>query len=356
MKRLICLLLCTLLFAASTGCLRTTLSASESPAPETPAPSPTSIPTPSPMPTPTLSPTSTPSPTPSPTPVPTPFSMIWMSDTQGYTSALSDVLISMFNWTADMYATEPVVALLHTGDLVEDMTRISSWENVQSFANVLPPELLCITAPGNHDAGVDGLSPENFLKYRFDTQLDPEKALLDGQCRYATLEAGGINILIIAIAYLREAESVDWAREVLAAHPDHYGILLAHSYLSVNPYYEDHGYLSGGVILRDRLVKTSPNLRLVLCGHEHGSAARTLACDDDGDGKTDRTVYQYLMNYQNNDRLTAGYLRTLRFDTMADSVELRPYSPFMDERGFPGAFNGEVYTIQGAGFSAYMTD
>lgn len=342
MKRFLCVLMCILIFAALAGCH----GAEAASATAAPAPTSTSTPTLAPTPTPTLAPT--------PSPAPTPFSMVWMSDTQGCTGMYAAAFTSMMDWTASVYGSEHVVALLHTGDIVEDMNSVRQWENIRGFASVLPKELLCVTACGNHDAGARSENPENYLRYRFDTQVDAAQTYLDGLCRYATLEAGGMKILILSIAYLREAASVEWARGVLASHPDHYGILLAHSYLTRLPGELKGGYTSGGAILRDQLVKPSPNLRMVLSGHVHGSAARSLLCDDDGDGRADREVQQFLLNFQASDQLAAGFLRLLRFDPMMDRIEIMTYSPLNDQHGSRSDPLGASYIIENAGLSAYM--
>ncbi|MDO4573185.1 MAG: metallophosphoesterase [Clostridia bacterium] len=290
------------------------------------------------------------SPSPSPTPAPTPFSVVWMSDTQGYAGSLHEVLESMFDWTASVSESENLVALLHTGDIVQDMTKAAQWENVRACDARLPDTLLRVTAAGNHDIGPKGDEPENFLRYRIDTQLDPAAEYAGGLCRYTTLEAGGVKLLILSIAYLHEAESAAWAREVLAAHPEHFAILLAHSYLAQSPHSQYDGYTSSGVILRDQIVLEAPNLRMVLCGHVHGSASLPL---DAGEGAEARRVHQFLLNYQASDRLRAGFLRLIRFDPMADSIEIVTYSPYRDAFADYRDPLGASLLIEQAGLAAF---
>lgn len=306
-----------------------------------------------PLPAETPRPTPTPSPTPEPTPEPTPFSIAWMSDTQVYAGSWSRVLLSMYGWVAEVCESENIVALFHTGDAVQDLSQEAQWINIQLADAQLPKDLLRVTVAGNHDIGADSSMPENFLAYRTDTQVTEETTCLDGKCRYVTLEAGGVRIIILSIAYLCEAASAEWATEVLAAHADHYAILLAHSYLtsSENGIYQ--GYTSGGVILRDQIVKASPNIRLVLCGHSHGAVMRPLFVDDDGNGSDDRAVYQLLSNFQEADLSLAGFLRLLRFDPMADRIEITTYSPFIDRYGSPEDMLGHPYTVEDAGLAAY---
>lgn len=307
-----------------------------------------------PSPTPTPSPTASPSP--SPSPAPTPFSFAWMSDTQGYAGSWSRVLDSMYGWVAEVRESENIIALLHTGDFVQDLTKTEQWLNVQRADAQLPADLLRVSVGGNHDIGSDGSDPKNYLSYRTDTQVTEEASFLDGKCRYVTLEAGGVRIIVISIAYLCEAASAEWAAAVLKEHADHYGILMVHSYLTAGENGTYLGYTSGGVILRDQVVKPSPNLRLVLCGHTHGSAMRPLPLDDDGNGTYDREVRQFLSNFQDADLSEAGFLRLLRFDTANDRIEVTTYSPFIGRYGAAYDPLGAVYTVEDAGLAAYRID
>jgi predicted phosphodiesterase len=276
-----------------------------------------------------------------------------MSDTQGYAGSWSRVLDSMYAWVAAVRESENVVALLHTGDFVQDLTQTEQWLNVQRADEQLPKDLLRVSVGGNHDIGSDASEPENYLAYRTDTQITEAASFLDGQCRYVTLEAGGVRIIVISIAYLCEAASAEWAVDVLREHADHYAILMAHSYLTFGENGLYHGYTSGGTILRDQIVKPSPNVRLVLCGHTHGSAMRPLQLDDDGDGAYDREVRQFLSNFQDADLGQAGFLRLMRFDTAEDRIEMTTYSPFIDRYGAPNDPLGAVYTVEDAGLAAY---
>lgn len=354
MKRFLCAVLALLFLLPVGGCVRFPLLAlpvlsrlfNHEALPEATAPVETPRPTPSQSPT----------PSPSPTPAPTPFSIAWMSDTQGYAGSWSRVLYSMYGWVAEVRESENVVALLHTGDMVQDLNQEAQWINMQSADALLPKDLLRVTAAGNHDIGPDASRPENYLSYRTDTQIAEGSTFLDGKCRYVTMEAGGVRIIVISIAYLCEAASAEWAVEVLRAHADHYAILIAHSYLTNGENGIYQGYTSGGVIIRDQIVKPSPNVRLVLCGHAHGAGVRALSVDDDGDGVDDREVCQFLSNFQDADLSLAGFLRLMRFDPVADQIEITTYSPFIDRYGSPYDSLGAVYTVENAGLAAYRTD
>ena len=296
-----------------------------------------------------------PTPVPTPTPTPTPFALAWISDTQHYAGSRAEVLNCQYGWIAEARDRENIVALVHTGDIVQDCSSTAQWENVRAADALLPSDLLRVTAAGNHDIGADAAYPMNYLTYLTDTQIAEGNQFLGGLCRYVTLDAGGIRLLLLSIAYLHETDSIEWACQVLKEHPGCFAILLAHSYLmpTLNGGHRD-GYTSGGAILRDNVVRPSPNLRMVLCGHTRGSVSRPLFCDDDGDGVEDRQVYQLLLNFQDEDSGMAGFLRLIRFDTAAGRIEVTTYSPYEDRFGYPGDPLGAIYVIEDVDFSEYI--
>ena len=78
---------------------------------------------------PTPEPTATAVPTPEPTPEPTAFTIAWMSDTQAYTAADSDVFGRMTQWVSDTQTEYNTVLAVHTGDIVYNAFRDYEWQN-----------------------------------------------------------------------------------------------------------------------------------------------------------------------------------------------------------------------------------
>ena len=116
------------------------------------------------------------------------------------------------------------------------------------------------------------------------------------------------------------------------------------------------GYTSSGDTLRDRVVKESPNLRLVLCGHMHGVCYRTLEADDDGDGVSERTVHEMMFNPQENEEGGGGYLRLLTFYPDRDEIQVVSYSPYLDVYGIPADPFGKSYTLTHCGLGSFITE
>jgi len=307
---------------------------------------PTDLPTPEATPTPV--------PTPEPTPEPVAFTIAWMSDTQAYTAANSDVFGRMTQWINDTQSEYNTVLFVHTGDIVYNAFRDYEWQNgIAAFAN-LPEGMHLVTCAGNHDQVPDYNPATPFLDYRPDTDFDPAHAFDEkGYNYYTTFTAGGANIIVFSLAYGMELDAADWINEVCKQYSDHYAILAMHNYMFLG------GYSSVGERLIERAVKQSPNVRLVLCGHERGMQYIPETLDDNGDGAPDRTVHQMMMNVQDDPTNGVGYLRLLRFDPLADTIEVITYSPILDRYGYDvpvgGDGFGERKILEDAGVGDFLT-
>ena len=259
-----------------------------------------------------------------------------MSDTQAYASTYPEIYRSMMQYVADQRDALNIVYLLHTGDLINNAYTDHDPLNAKAAFDLLPKDLPILTVCGNHDykqikdnKGVLQNVYSPYLDNRFDTDIAPEAEYLDGLCHYALFSAGGQDFLLLSIAYSKEKASLDWANAVAAKYPDRLAILCTHSYLKAG------GSHSGpGKVLFPGLVETSPNIRLVLCGHLPGAARKIQTLDDDGDGQADRQVYELMYNYQHEEGGGGGYLRLLTVDPLTGDVRVSTYSPWLDDYNY----------------------
>lgn len=262
-----------------------------------------------------------------------------MSDTQEYAANSNDIFCEMTQWIADTQAEWDTVLTIHTGDIIRGSYKEYQWENQRTAFSLLPKEMMIFTVGGNHDLESfwDQYTP--YLDNRPDTNFEQENAFdEDGYVYYITFTAGGVDFILFSVSYGYEWEAADWINEKCAQYADHYAILCFHSYL------DPGGYSSVGRILLDSVVAVSPNVRMVLCGHEPGLIYTPVEFDDDGDGETDRTVFQMMFNLQHEKDGGGGFLRILRFDPANDTIEVVTYSPHLDTFG--------VYLSYGDDFGA----
>jgi len=292
--------------------------------------------------------------TPEPPPEPKPFTIAWMGDTQGYTAADSDVFGRMTQWICDTQQEYNTVLAVHTGDIVYNAFRDYEWKNSEMAFARLPKDMRILTAAGNHDQLPEYDTHTPYLEHRPDTDFDPAHAFdPQGYVYYMTFDAGGVPIIVFSLGYGFEVGAADWINEICKEYADHYAILVLHNYMSLA------GYSSVGSRLAEQVVKQSPNVRLVLCGHERGMAYIPEALDDNTDKTPDRTVHQMMMNVQDDIEHGIGFLRLLRVDPEADTIEVVTYSPILDCYGYKIPVGGDRFggekILEDAGVRDFLT-
>ena len=300
------------------------------------------------------------------------FTLVVLPDTQGYAyNYLWDTaLAAQLRWIAENADSHDIRYVLHVGDIVnENLT--TQWQVIRHHFDhlhdgdrVRAPYAL---VDGNHDLGragtADGAESRWTLMTR-DDYFGPNSPY--GRQRsiggffekgrtsntWHEFAAGGKQWLILALEFGPRDAVVDWAGEVLDAHPEHRAIIVTHAYLhssnarqqyvpfggiqAHNPHsypldFHDDGDLNDGEALWAKLVKTHANVRLVLSGH-------TL---DDGEGRLTsvgdhgHVVHQLVQNYQpgviDSEFGGSGYLRLMEFWPDGETVRVRTYSPYLGE-------------------------
>lgn len=301
---------------------------------------------------PSEAPSATPEPDATAAPEPTPFTFAWMSDTQEYAANDNAIFCSMTQWIADTQPDWNTVLTIHTGDLIRGSYKDYQWENMKEAFSLLPDDMRILTVGGNHDliSYSDAYTP--YLDDRPDTDVEKAHQFDEkGYVYYDTFTEGGVPFIIFSVSYGFEREAADWMNQVLSENADRYAILCFHSYL------DPSGYSSVGKRLFGSVVEANPNVHMVLCGHEPGTAYFPEQIDDDGDGTPDRTVFQMMFNMQHEEHGGNGYLRMLRFDSANDTIEVVTYSPHLDVYGAtcPGGDGfGASELLENAGLDAYL--
>lgn len=95
---------------------------------------------------------------------------------------------------------------------------------------------------------------------------------------YATFSAGGADWMVLTLEMNARHAAIDWAKDVVAAHPSHNVIVQTHYYLngdgSITGSNSGYGATSG-VYLYTNLISQYPNIKLVFSGHTGSAAQRT---------------------------------------------------------------------------------
>lgn len=320
------------------------------------------------------------------------FAITHITDTQYLSESYPEVYAQLVSWIADNADDRKIAFATHTGDLVQnwvdpaqnevrariEFERASAIQGILAEAGV-PNSVL----PGNHD-NKRGITNELFNEY-----FGPERyegsawyggsiAPGDNSSNFSTFEQDGTWFLMLSLPYAYGQREIDWAGQVVAAHPDHNVIVSTHEHLT--PKMTDVGALrvvnsrwtSHAQDLWDQVIAPNRNVVAVLCGHFHGLGQ--IVTENAG-GIEGHTVVELLADYQEfrthtGERAT-GFFRMLQFDIDqgAIAVDTRSlvlqasaaweydYRQFVPDNGTPYVMsNVRPWRILDAGLQNRYTD
>ena len=144
---------------------------------------------------------------------------------------------------------------------------------------------------------------------------------------YCYFDAGGMQFMVLSLEYSPRDETLAWAAEVAARHPRHRVILVTHCYMRPKGRDSQTGGVFGnsGDGVWEKLVRRAPNIFLVVSGHVLG-VGRQVSVNEAG-----LPVHETLVDYQGLPNGGDGWLRIMRFIPSQDRIEVRAYSPLLDE-------------------------
>ena len=297
--------------------------------------------TPAPSFAPTVPPTFTPSPVPeTPTPFCTPepvepFSLIWFSDTQYYAYKKPEIFLSMADWVLRVKEDYRTLAVVCTGDIVDNRNYTRHWTNADAAISKIREALPFYCVAGNHDVGADTVDYSIYRRYDFCSAPDAMRFYDDGRCWVLPFAEQGI--LLCGIGWQNDAEYAEWLLDAIGDYPDYTAILLVHSFLN------DDGSLSkNGKRVERQIIRFAPTVRLVLCGHNDGSARWSHTYSDG------RTVNAMMYNFQDDKKYGLGYARILMFNPGTRNIAVTTYSPFLDDYNYYRDSSKDTFTLYDA--------
>lgn len=281
-----------------------------------------------------------------------------LPDTQIYAQSYPQHYNAQTQWIRDHAESHNIKYVLHEGDITNN-NNSAQWNNALASMNLLNGAVPYAMAPGNHDYGPNGNAAERDSLFNTAAYFGPgtyyasqpsvggffEATKTDNS--YHTFSAGGEEWLVLALEWGPRDEVVDWANQIVSAHPDHKAMLVTHAYM----YYDETIYdwatkgssqswnpnayplanlpentINDGQQLWNKLVSQHENFQFVFNGHVLGDGTgfrSTLG--DDGN-----VVHQMLSNYQFKSQGGMGDMRLLEFKADGKTVEVRTYSPVLD--------------------------
>ena len=271
---------------------------------------------------------------PAPTPSVRPnvsYTIAWISDTQHYSADYPDTFLAMTRYLRGQQGALGIGYIIHTGDIVSISGNEKEWERAREAMDeiaAIPNGVLA----GNHDRIRKGYS--NYLKYFGESfyQGKPWYGGNDGENvnHYDLITMGQTSFVFVYLSYEPDSEAISWANRIFKSYPDRVGVLCTHDYLDGSS-----NLGANGKKLQQKIVRPNSNVYLVFCGHRYTEDEVPVRFDDNGDGVSDRTVYQCIANYQSLDLGGSGYIRFLAFDETAGSIRFYTYSPLLNAYGAP---------------------
>lgn len=278
-----------------------------------------------------------------------PFTLVVLPDTQKYSRFHPEIFSAQTRWIAESAEREKIAYVLHVGDLVDKNTR-NEWRVAQEAMSELDDIVPYQVVPGNHDMGSVGfetsadvrdtkLYNEFFPVEKFRPQLQfggtYELGSMDNSYQY--FEAGGLEWLVLALEFGPRQRVVDWANEVIAAHPNHRVIVVTHSYLGPTDERTEGNIVHYGVgddgdgphdgkQLWEQLVSKHKNIVMVFSGHDKGDGGGRRVSQ----GIYGNSVYEMMSNFQHFENGGNGFLRLVRIDTTKGRIEVKTFSPSLN--------------------------
>jgi hypothetical protein len=282
--------------------------------------------------------------------------IVLVPDTQYYAEKYPQIFQSQTDWILDN--KDEIDFVLQQGDLTQNNST-NEWETVQSAFYKLNHEVPYVLAVGNHDMGskpgkfADNRDTELFNSY-FPFEMMSAMPGFRGSFESGNMdnvfylfEAAGHKWMVMSLEFGPSNEMLAWANDQVAKHPEHTVILNTHSYMysdstrqGLGDSWRPQAYgigtdssttVNDGEHIWQKFVKKHANIRFVFSGHILNSGVGSLISVNDAGNH----VYQFLANYQTavkgSENGGNGYLRILKMDLKNNRLEVKTYSPYVDQ-------------------------
>ena len=265
------------------------------------------------------------------------YSFVWMSDTQYYSESYPFIYDKMTSWISQEKENLNIQYVFHTGDLVDKSYMEDQWINADRSMKTLEDAGIPYgVLAGNHDVNHTENDYTKYYEYfgadRFKDETYYGESYKNNRGHYDILNVNGNEYLMIYMGWGVNDEDMVWINQVLEEHPNSIAILNFHEYLSIT------GQRSTiGNEIYEKVVKPNENVVAVLSGHFHDAEILVDEIDDDGNGITDRKVYQILADYQAGSEGGQGYLRLFKINQNSNKISVETYSPYLDKYNFYNA-------------------
>ena len=298
------------------------------------------------------------------------YSFAFVGDTQFVTyfdlKHGTNNLDKVYGWIADNIEEKKIANVFTMGDMThisygndsnisyagwKDQglnTNNAEWEIVKKATDQLNGKVPYFIIRGNHDDyqiddyyGKDSTYMAQFADGGFYTETSKSSYYYEGEPTitnaWRTFEINDEKYLFMAIDFEAPVGVINWASEVISAHPNHKVIITTHAYLDPDGTIADkikdkdsYGDSTGldGRSIRQRLVTKHKNIIMVVSGHAHSSDV--FYTWDKGDAGND--ILNVLVDAQSWDlsKTFLGLVGIMHFSEGGKKVQLEYYSPLLN--------------------------
>lgn len=299
------------------------------------------------------------------------YSMVVIPDQQILTRYYPDRLDEIYDWIAENTEKENIEMVINLGDITDDNS-IAGWQKSLEVYEKIQELVSYIHVPGNHDYDESSYRNTTMLNEYFPLSMfkemstyggsysdDREVGTDDSSNTWQELKINGHKYLIIGLEFGPRDDVLEWANEVVSAHPDHQVIVVTHGYMNYDGTRLSSGesgtpptytWLSNntdtpndGEGIWDKFVSKHENIIMVLSGHI-GSDNMVTRVDE---GENGNKVIQMLLNGQDVDQQYGGigFLSIFRFSADGTLADVTYFSPYHGENGVDEYLNDNQFTI-----------
>ena len=272
------------------------------------------------------------------------YSFAVIGDTQYTTRYNPDNLPPLYQWIADNKEAKNIQYVMGLGDITDTDTNnadggnttdfsygVNEWTVAKNAISILDGVVEYSLVRGNHDVKKGGslflelFGQDTESEFDYIDQFKKHGGVFEGTVKnyggteetasiantWRTLEVGGDRWLLINLDYGAHDTILQWAGDIIKAHPDHRVIITTHGYLFADGTpidknnrgtVSDPSSYNNGDAIWSKLVSRYENVELVLCGHVDYNNIVVAK----NKGINGNTVTQMLVNPQLIDRSLGG--------------------------------------------------
>ncbi len=314
------------------------------------------------------------------------FTLVGIPDTQNYSSSFPQNFMAQTNWVVDTQLALDIRYVSHYGDLVNNADQPFQWVTADTAMTVLDDAgVIYGVCPGNHDISSSGTVGQPILREPYLENFGPGRfqgrswyvgASPSGMSSCTVFNAGGMDFLQIHLDCDTPVRELTWAQALIDANRELPVMLTTHRYLQdaedytsgvpvvASGRYPDVWYAVEGTYNPDGIrsndffdwfVRRNPSVFMVTCGHFH-EEFRQVSRNVAG-----LPVHEILADYQDDPNGGDGWLRIMKFDTFAGTIDVDTFSPTLqairtaDESDFTLSVDFGAYRLpQGTAFKAFQ--